>query len=61
MIEALPDLVNANTSGQDSEFTNSCGGGGAPDVSYTLTAPADGTYFFTATSPDGVVDIARFG
>lgn len=51
-----PDLVNVNTAGQDSEFTNSCGGGGAPDASYTLTAPADGTYFFTATSPDGVVD-----
>ncbi|MCR9166169.1 MAG: proprotein convertase P-domain-containing protein [Nannocystaceae bacterium] len=51
-----PDLVNADTTGQDSEFTNSCGGGGAPDVSYTLTAPADGTYFFTATSPDGEVD-----
>ncbi len=51
-----PDLLNASTLGQDSEFTNSCGGGGAPDVSYTLTAPADGTYFFTATSPDGVVD-----
>jgi len=51
-----PDLINANTADQDSEFTNSCGGGGAPDVSYTLVAPADGTYFFTATSPDGVVD-----
>lgn len=51
-----PDLLNATTFEQDSEFTNSCGGGGAPDVSYTLTAPADGTYFFTATSPDGVVD-----
>ena len=51
-----PDLVAVNTAGEDSEFTNSCGGGGAPDASYTLTAPADGTYFITATSPDGVVD-----
>ncbi|MGH1346905.1 MAG: hypothetical protein ACRBN8_35380 [Nannocystales bacterium] len=51
-----PDVLNTTTLGEDSEFTNSCGGGGAPDVSYTLTAPADGTYFFTATSPDGVVD-----
>lgn len=51
-----PDVLNTTTLGEDSEFTNSCGGGGAPDVSYTLVAPADGTYFFTATSPDGVVD-----
>lgn len=52
----VPDLINADTTGQDSEFTNSCGGGGAPDVSYTMVAPSDGTYFFTATSPNGVVD-----
>ncbi len=51
-----PDVLNTTTVGQDSEFTNSCGGGGAPDVSYTLVAPADGTYFFTATSPDLAVD-----
>lgn len=51
-----PDLINADTTGQDSEFTNSCGGGGAPDASYTMVAPSDGTYFFTATSPNGVVD-----
>ncbi len=51
-----PDVLSTTTLGEDSEFTNSCGGGGAPDVSYTLTAPADGTYFFTASSPDGAVD-----
>ncbi len=51
-----PDVLSTSTAGQDSEFTNSCGGGGAPDVSYTLIAPADGTYYFTATSPNGVVD-----
>ncbi len=51
-----PDALTVSTLGQDSEFTNSCGGGGAPDVSYTLVAPSDGTYFFTASSPDGVVD-----
>ncbi|MEM6295686.1 MAG: proprotein convertase P-domain-containing protein [Myxococcota bacterium] len=51
-----PDMISVNTAGQDSEFTTACGGGGAPDVSYTLVAPADGTYFFRASSPGGVVD-----
>lgn len=53
---SVPDLVSTSTEDSESEFSSSCGGGGAPDVSYTFTAPADGTYHFTATSPDGVVD-----
>lgn len=40
----VPDVVNVNTAGEDSEFTASCGGGGAPDASFLLTAPFDGIY-----------------
>ncbi len=51
-----PDVVSNSTLNQDSEFVSSCGGGGAPDYSYTLTAPADGFYIVRASSPDGVVN-----
>lgn len=52
----VPDVVNANTVAEDSEFTSTCGGGGAPDTSYTLTAPEAGIYVFRASSPGGAVD-----
>lgn len=42
----VPDVVLDSTLGEDSEFLSSCGGNGAPDVSYTLTAPVDGMYVF---------------
>ncbi len=51
-----PDVVTDTTLGQDSEFVSTCGGGGAPDVSYTLTAPGDGLYIIRASSLDGVVN-----
>ncbi len=51
-----PGVLTDTTLGQDSEFVSTCGGGGAPDYSYTLTAPADGLYIIHASSPDGAVD-----
>lgn len=51
-----PGTLTDTTLGQDSEFVSTCGGGGAPDFSYTLTAPGDGVYIIRASSPDGVVD-----
>ncbi len=43
--ELVPPIsVMGSTQGEDSEFASSCGGNGGPDVSYTLTAPADGVY-----------------
>jgi hypothetical protein len=42
----LPSSFEANTAGQDSEFNGPCGPGGAPDISYTFTAPATGGYIF---------------
>lgn len=51
-----PSVITDTTLGQDSEFVSTCGGGGAPDYSYTLTAPGDGLYIIRASSPDGVVD-----
>ncbi len=42
----LPAVIMGSTVGQDSEFSSACGGGGAPDIAYTFTAPADGPYTF---------------
>ncbi len=42
----LPATVMNSTAMTDSEFTSSCGGGGAPDVSYLFTAPFDGVFVF---------------
>ena len=47
-----PDIVMTSTLGQDSEFLSSCGGNGAPDVSYTLTAPVDGMYVIDTFGSD---------
>ncbi len=51
-----PGSITDTTLDQDSEFVSTCGGGGAPDYSYTLTAPGDGLYIIHASSPDGAVD-----
>jgi hypothetical protein len=42
----LPASVVADSSQQDDELQGSCGGGSAPELAYTFTAPADGTYAF---------------
>jgi hypothetical protein len=42
----LPATVNGSSAGEDSEFSSTCGGGGAPDVAWLFTAPADGDYTF---------------
>jgi hypothetical protein len=42
----IPSTIMGSTVGQDSEFSSPCGGGGAPDVAFTFTAPADGPYTF---------------
>ena len=42
----LPQTVNGSSSGEDSEFASTCGGGGAPDIAWLFTAPADGDYTF---------------
>jgi hypothetical protein len=42
----LPASIMGSTVGQDSEFSSPCGGGGAPDMAFTFTAPADGPYTF---------------
>jgi hypothetical protein len=42
----LPSTVNASSAGEDSEFSSTCGGGGAPDIAWLFTAPADGDYTF---------------
>lgn len=44
------DPVFGNTLGRDDDFTGSCGGDGSPDVGYTFTAPADGTYTFDTSN-----------
>lgn len=43
---AIPETLFGNTNGEDDDFSGSCGGDGAPDVGYTFTAPAAGTYTF---------------
>ncbi|MCX4247025.1 hypothetical protein [Paraliomyxa miuraensis] len=40
----LPTTVVTSTALQDDELQGTCGGGSAPDIAYTLTAPADGSY-----------------
>lgn len=42
----LPASIMGSTVGQDGEFSSPCGGGGAPDIAFTFTAPADGPYTF---------------
>ncbi|MBC8068994.1 MAG: hypothetical protein IAG13_11730 [Deltaproteobacteria bacterium] len=42
----LPETLFGNSFGQDDDFTGSCGGAGSPDVGFTFTAPADGSYTF---------------
>ncbi|MEM6993767.1 MAG: hypothetical protein AAF721_24850, partial [Myxococcota bacterium] len=42
----LPVTVNGSSVNQDSEFGGTCGGGGAPEYTWTFTAPADGDYLF---------------
>src|SRR5688572_28945940 len=42
----LPNTVNGSSSGEDSEFGSTCGGGGAPDVAWLFTAPFDGDFTF---------------
>lgn len=44
--KGLPVTVSANSSQQDSDFGGSCGGGGAPEYTWTFTAPMDGDYIF---------------
>lgn len=41
---ALPFTVMADSSPQVDELQGSCGGGSAPELAYTFTAPADGSY-----------------
>jgi hypothetical protein len=42
----LPDTLFGNTFAQENDFTGSCGGGDSPDVGFTFTAPAAGSYTF---------------
>lgn len=42
----LPSTVMGSTSQQDDELQGSCGGASAPELAYTFTAPAAGTYAF---------------
>lgn len=43
-IMAVPANISDSTSGQDDQFASTCGGVGAPDMSFTFTAPAAGNY-----------------
>lgn len=42
--DPLPSTVVGNSSQQDDELQGSCGGGSAPELAYTFTAPAAGSY-----------------
>jgi hypothetical protein len=42
--DPLPSTVVGDSSLQDDELEGSCGGGSAPELAYTFTAPADGSY-----------------
>jgi hypothetical protein len=42
----LPETLFGNTFGELDDFVGSCGGDGSPDVGYTFTAPAAGSYTF---------------
>ncbi|MCA9652425.1 MAG: PPC domain-containing protein [Myxococcales bacterium] len=42
----LPVTIDADTSEQHDELAGSCGGGSAPELGYTFTAPAAGSYVF---------------
>jgi hypothetical protein len=42
----LPASVMGSSLQQDDELQGSCGGGSAPELAYTFTAPSDGTYAF---------------
>jgi hypothetical protein len=46
MLDAVPSTVLGDSSQQDDELQGSCGGGSAPELAYTFTAPADGSYTF---------------
>jgi hypothetical protein len=45
-IDAVPFSINDSTAGQMSEFGSGCGGHGAPEMAFELTAPIDGFYVF---------------
>jgi hypothetical protein len=45
-IDTMPFSISDSTVGQQSEFGSGCGGHGAPEMAYVLTAPADGFYVF---------------
>jgi hypothetical protein len=48
----LPASVADDTSLQDDELQGSCGGASAPELAYTFTAPANGTYAFDTGGSD---------
>jgi hypothetical protein len=48
----LPASVVGDTALQDDELQGSCGGVSAPELAYTFTAPADGTYAFDTGGSD---------
>ena len=45
-IDMVPFSVSDSTVGQASEFGSGCGGNGAPEMAFELTAPIDGFYVF---------------
>lgn len=45
-IDMWPFSISDSTVGQESEFGSACGGGGAPEMSFEVTAPIDGFYVF---------------
>jgi hypothetical protein len=49
---ALPSTVLGDSSLQDDELQGSCGGGSAPELAYTFTAPADGSYVLDTGGSD---------
>jgi len=46
LVDPLPLSTSGSTVGFPNEMAGTCGGGSAPETTYTFTAPADGTYIF---------------
>lgn len=45
-IDMVPMTLNDSLVNQDNEFGGTCGGGGAPDMAFTMMVPEDGFYVF---------------